>query len=104
MDGRPLALYTRENGTLYVLAPQHVAEADDVEDPTENPIFREIVLHVLIHHVQWSTGAADAADTRPFPSRGEEETYLLGGRYLRRAHATDPIPSRNFWAQDYSTC
>ena len=101
MDGRLLALYTHENGTLYVLAPQHIAEADDVEDPTENPIFREIVIHELIHHVQWSTGAAD---TRPCPSRGEEEAYLLGGRYLRRAHATDPIPSRNFWAQDYSTC
>ena len=101
MDGRLLALYTHENGTLYVLAPQHVAEADDVEDPTENPIFREIVIHEFIHHVQWS---AWAADTWPCPSRGEEEAYLLRGRDLRQAHTTDPIPNRNVWAQAYSTC
>jgi hypothetical protein len=104
VDDRLLALYSNEDGphgTLYVLAPEFVADAEYFEDPTENPIFRGIVLHELIHHVQWATGTAD---TWPCPSRREEEAYILGGRYLRQTHTTDPIPNRNFWAHAYSTC
>ena len=104
VDDRLLALYSHEDGehgTLYVLTPEYVADAEYWEDPAENPIFREIVLHELIHHVQWQTGAAD---TWPCPSRGEEEAYTLGGRYLRQTHTPDPIPNRAFWAHAYSTC
>ena len=104
VDDRLLALYSAEDGphgTLYVLAPRHVADAEYWEDPAENPIFREIVLHELVHHVQWQTGTAD---DWPCPAFGEREAYLLGGRYLREVGATDPIPNRNFWAHAYSTC
>jgi hypothetical protein len=104
VDDRLIALYSHEdgaNGTLYVLAPELVADAEFWDDPTENPIFREIVLHELIHHVQWQTGAADAW---PCPARGEEEAYTLGGLYLSETHTPDPIPNRAFWARAYSTC
>ena len=104
VDDRLLALYSNEDGphgTLYVLAPEFVADAGYFEDPTENPIFREIVLHELIHHVQWATGTAD---TWPCPSRGEEEAYTLGGRYLFETNTPDPLPNRAFWAHAYSVC
>ena len=104
VDDRLIALYSHEDGphgTLYVLAPEDVTGAEAFADPTDNPVFREIVLHELIHHVQWQTGAAD---TWPCPSRGEEEAYLLGGRYLFETDTPDPIPDRAFWARAYSTC
>lgn len=104
VDDRVLALYSHEdgeNGTLYVLAPRFVADAGSFADPAENPIFREIVLHELIHHVQWASGTAD---TWPCPSRGEQEAYTLGGLFLFEADATDPIPNRAFWARAYSAC
>jgi len=104
VDDRLLALYSATDGphgTLYVLAPRYVTDAEHWPDPAENPLFREIVLHELIHHVQWQSGAAD---TWPCPKHGEREAYLLGGRYLNEAGATDPIPNRNFWAHVYATC
>lgn len=104
VDDRLLALYSAEDGphgTLYVLAPQHVADAQHWADPAENPLFREIVLHELVHHVQWQSGAAEAWPCSRF---GEEEAYRLGGRYLRERHAEDPIPNRNFWGRVYSRC
>ena len=42
----------------------------------EDPVFQEQLLHELIHHVQYQTGA-----TADFPCEafGEMEAYLLGG-------------------------
>ncbi|TNC73777.1 hypothetical protein [Rubellimicrobium roseum] len=104
VDDRLLALYSAEDGahgTIYVLSPEYVTDAEHWEDPAENPIFREIVLHELIHHIQWQTGAAA---TWPCPAHGETEAYLLGGRYLRETRTDDPIPNRTFWAHAYSIC
>ncbi|WP_210527785.1 hypothetical protein [Rubellimicrobium arenae] len=104
VDDRLLALYSAEDGpdgTLYLLAPRHVPDAGRWDDPTDNPLFREIVLHELVHHVQWQTGAAE---TWPCPQFGEQEAYTLGGIYLRQVHAADPIPNRGFWARTYSIC
>lgn len=104
VDDRLIALYSHDDGahgTLYVLAPDRVAGAEAFPDPATNPVFQEIVLHELIHHVQWQTGAAD---TWPCPARGEEEAYTLGGLYLHETGTPDPIPNRGFWARAYSTC
>lgn len=104
VDSRLNALYAiedGENGTIYALAPAHVDGAAAFENPEDNPAFREILLHELVHHAQARTGAYAAMQCR---NAGEKDAYLLGGKYLRQRHAPDPMPNRNFWAHLYSRC
>ena len=104
IDDRLNALYSVEdgpNGTIFIPAPTEVADAEHFDDPIENPLFREILLHELIHHVQWQSGAASQWECQSF---GEREAYRLGGRYLRHRRVTDPLPNRNFWAHMYARC
>ena len=89
------------HGTIYLLEADEIDGADYFDDPTENPLFREILLHELVHFVQWQTGAAETWDC---PSYGEREAYLLGGAYLRASRTTDPMPNRMFWAHAYARC
>lgn len=104
VDERLNALYAitdGPNGTIYLLRAEFIDGADHFEDPTENPLFREILLHELVHHVQHVSGASDAW---PCLAMGEREAYALGGVYLRQVAATDPLPNRNFWGAMYSRC
>jgi len=104
VDERLNALYAYTdgpNGTIYALAPEHVDHAGAFQEPTDNPLFREILQHELVHHVQWETGEADDwACAR----EGEYQAYLLGGRYLRKTRTPDPMPNRNFWMTIYGRC
>ncbi len=101
VDERVRALYNAELRRIYVLDPRHVGGWDEHEEAFSNPAWREILLHELIHHVQWSTGVADLWPCKAF---GEKEAYLLGGRYLKERSVTDPLPNRNFWAHAYARC
>jgi hypothetical protein len=104
VDDRVLALYAPEDGpegTIYVLEAASIEAHEFYDPPEENPLFREILLHELVHHVQYQTGAAAKWSC---PSGGEQEAYLLGGRYLKQRQVDDPIPNRNFWAHAYSRC
>lgn len=104
IDDRINALYAPgdgAHGTIYVLEPEAVPDAKYYEDPSENPFFREIVLHELVHHMQWQEGLNE---TWACQREGELEAYVLGGRYLRSVGATDPLPNRMFWARMYSQC
>ncbi|WP_172329893.1 hypothetical protein [Mangrovicoccus sp. HB161399] len=103
-DERIQALYAATDGPdgrIYILAAATFDGADDFEDPYENPVWREVLLHELVHHLQWQAGEPANWACRNF---GEEEAYRLGGRYLRRTRTTDPMPNRNFWAHAYSRC
>jgi hypothetical protein len=107
VDERYLALYAFEDGahgTIYVLAGKYVdpdLAKDAYYDPYKDPVFQERVLHELIHHVQWQSGARKNFHCQ---NEGEKEAYLLGGRYLKQRHADDPLPNRNFWGHIYSRC
>lgn len=120
IDSRIFALYNHEdfpNGIIFLLDPRlndeltlEMLDADDsLYDRTkpldqqwlDNPVFQEQLLHELIHHVQYQTGAADRF---PCPSFGEKEAYLLGGKYLQQRHVTDPLPNRKVLAYMYSRC
>ena len=104
VDERVNALYAAtdgEVGTVYIMRAAELADAGQFSDPMDNPIWREILLHELVHHVQWQTGEAE---TWACPAAGEKEAYRLGGVYLRQVGATDPIPNRNFWAHMYARC
>lgn len=104
IDDRVLGLYAPDDGshgTIYLLAPANVADAEFFDVPEDNPIFREMLLHELIHHAQWQSGTAA---TWPCDKIGESEAYLLGGRWLKQRGVTDPIPNRNFWAHVYTAC
>ena len=104
VDERINALYAYTdgpNGTIYLLQAQAIDGADQFDDPTENPLFREILLHELVHHVQHASGTSNAW---PCLAIGEREAYLLGGVYLEQVAATDPLPNRNFWAAMYARC
>jgi len=102
VDDRVRALYAPGDGNagrVYVLAAEYVEGAED--DPYGNPLFHEMVLHELVHHVQFASGAAERYLC---PAQGEVEAYAAGGRYLRQRFVTDPMPNRNFWARIYSRC
>ena len=104
IDRRLFALYSWEHGadgTIFVL-DRHLTEGrQDGEDPLENPVFRERLLHELVHHAQYHTGAYARFRC---PARGELDAYRLGGEYLRQRHVTDPLPNRRVLAYMYSRC
>ncbi|WP_425090588.1 hypothetical protein [Tropicimonas sp. S265A] len=104
VDDRLNALYATTDGphgTIYVIEARAVEGADAFDTPEENPLFREILLHELVHHVQHLTGAADDWACL---AMGETEAYRLGGTYLRQLRVTDPLPNRNFWGAIYARC
>jgi hypothetical protein len=104
VDERINALYSAidgAHGTIYILAATEAPDAEHFDDPYRNPLFLEILLHELVHHAQWQSGAAD---TWPCRSFGEREAYLLGGRYLRERRVDDPLKNRMFWAHMYARC
>jgi len=67
----------------------------------QNPIMMERLLHELVHHVQFQTGANESF---PCPAVGEKDAYQLGELYFKQRHIEDPLPNRNFWAHIYSRC
>jgi len=91
VDERIWALYDMENQVVFVVNDQ----------PLDDLLFQERLLHELVHHVQHVNGAYDRFQCR---AQGEREAYLLGGKFLKQHHAEDPLPNRNFWAAMYSRC
>lgn len=67
----------------------------------ENPILTERLLHELVHHLQFQSGATDSYLC---PAQGELEAYRLGGLYFKQRYIEDPMPNRRFWAHVYSRC
>lgn len=104
VDERIQALYSIEegpSGRVYILDAHLVPGADLGEDPYDNPLFREMLLHELIHHVQHVSGEAQSYLC---PAQGEIEAYRFGGLYLKQNYTDDPMPNRAFWAHMYSRC
>ena len=95
-DPRVHALYSREDGphgTIFILEAASTPGLQPGEPPLENPVFRERLLHELVHHVQFHTGAFTAFACRTL---AEVDALRLGALYLRRHHADDLLPQR--WA------
>lgn len=88
-------------GVIYLIHPHETPGAAQFSDPTENPLFRERLLHELVHFAQRSSGIAAGYTC---PARGEFDAYRLGGVYLRELGVIDPIPMRMRWAQRFSAC
>ncbi|MGB0661086.1 MAG: hypothetical protein ACPGNV_13035 [Mangrovicoccus sp.] len=102
IDPRILGLYDMTgDGRIFIIAPELTDGVQPGEDPLENPIFQERLLHELVHHVQHQTGAYDGFLCQ---AQGEADAYMLGGLYLARRHVSDPLPNRHFWARIYSRC
>lgn len=88
-------------GTIYLINPEDTPGADRFADPTENPIFRERLLHELVHYAQHASG--EMASYR-CPSQGEFAAYVLGGAYLRELHVPDPLRHREWLARAVMQC
>ena len=104
VDERINALYAATDGphgTIYLLSAHQYDESEFFDQPTDNPLWREVLLHELVHHVQWQSGDAEHWQCA---AQGEFEAYMLGGRYLRQLAVADPMPNRNFWGMIYSRC
>ena len=104
VDRKLYALYSWErdrNGTVFILERRLTVGHRPGENPLDNPIFQERLLHELVHHAQYHDGAY-----RRFPCRahGEREAYLLGGEFLRQRDVADPLPNRRALAVLYSRC
>lgn len=89
------------HGTIYILDADTIDGASHYDDAHENPLWREILLHELVHHAQAQSGAVAGWECR---RHGEMEACSLGGRYLDEARIEDPMPNRRFWAHAYSRC
>lgn len=104
VDERLKALYAFEDGphgTIYILSSTAVNSANRFANPTENPRFREILLHELVHHVQWHSQSIEQWQCS---NQGELEAYLLGAMYLKQQNTHDPMINRILWANRYSRC
>lgn len=101
VDERINALYNSEKEILYVLRASLMDDSDEFDTPQENPIWRETVLHELVHHIQWQTGQHKKWQCK---RNGEWDAYYLGGKYLKQHFSDDPLPNRRFWANIYSRC
>ena len=98
IDPRIKALYAPndgESGTIYLRFTEDLAE---VEEDIES---QEILLHELVHHVQWQTGATHDWECK---NEGELEAYALGSEFLKQHAHQDYMLSRRAWAQIYSKC
>ncbi|MBR9836960.1 MAG: hypothetical protein GYB50_03590 [Rhodobacteraceae bacterium] len=89
------------HGTIYILDADTIDGASHYDDARENPVWREILLHELVHHAEARSGAVSGWECR---RHGEMEAYSLGGRSLDEARIEDPMPNRMFWAHAYSRC
>ena len=101
VDERVLALYAWDDGahgTVYLLDERGDA-GPAVEDPLDDPVVQERLLHELVHHVRHRTDAHARFDS---DRRGEKDAYLIGGRFLAARHVTDPLPNRRVLAHPYS--
>ena len=120
IDSRIFSLYNSvdsKHGIIYLLDPRlndtltlDSADPDvtltDRSQPLqqewlEHPVLQEQLLHELIHHVQYQTGAVEQFPCQAF---AEREAYLLGGKYLQLRHANDPLPNRRVLAYMFSRC
>ena len=104
VDSRLFAVYSWDaapEGVIYILDRALVGGELSGGDPLENPLFQERLLHELVHHVQYHTGAYERFPCR---ARGERDAYLLGGKFLRQRGVTDPLQDRDILALLYSLC
>lgn len=88
-------------GVIYLIRPEDTPQAERYADASENPLFRERLLHELVHYAQRVSGSDRTLDCL---AQGEADAYRLGGLYLREAGVPDPLPHRRVWARNVSRC
>ncbi len=104
VDQRIQGYFTWEGGaqaTIYLVRPEDTPGAAKYTNPSDNPLFRERLLHELVHFAQRATGAYEQ---RRCPAQNEFDAYQLGGLYLRELRVPDPLPNRLFLARMSSAC
>jgi len=104
VDPRIKALYAWDDegrGTIYILASRYTEVSLSQETGQDNPWFQEVLLHELVHHVQYVTGAYDEYECA---NEGELQAYLLGGKFLKQQQVMDPLPNRSVLAHMHSRC
>ena len=98
IDPRIRALYSPlegEHGTIYLRF------SDSPDELYDDISTQEVLLHELVHHVQWQSGVAENWRCQ---NEGEIEAYALGAEFLRQESVQDHFLSRRAWAQVYSAC
>ena len=88
-------------GTIYLVRPEDTPRAAQYPVPSDNPVFRERLLHELVHFAQHASG--EAATFR-CPSQGEPAAYRLGSYYLRQLGVDDPMRNRRAVAFMQTLC
>lgn len=104
IDERIFALYSIDagvSGTVFITHPNFNQGAEKYQNPSDNPVFQERLLHELIHHTQNYSGVYERIPCRNF---SEKEAYMLGGVFLKQHRIRDPMPNRVYFANLYSRC
>lgn len=89
-----------EAGTVYIRPAATIEGAQYFENPYDNPLWREILMHELVHHAQHA--AQGTAWT--CVARGEAEAYHMGGLFFAQKHWPDPMQNREIWKVLYHDC
>ncbi len=88
-------------GTIYLVRAEDTPGAARHAKPTDNPLFRERLLHELVHFAQQQTGAVARFNCR---AEGERDAYRLGARYLQQQGIPDPLSNRKLVMFIQSSC
>ena len=89
------------HGTIFLVRPEDTPGAWQHAEPSDNPLFRERLLHELVHFAQHTTGEYERFRC---PTQGELQAYDLGGKYLQQLGVPDPIPNRKLIARMLVRC
>ncbi|MGR3370938.1 MAG: hypothetical protein ACU0CC_09330 [Sagittula sp.] len=103
VDDRLNAIYIANEGpegTIFILSPDQIDGAENFADPRDNPLWREVLLHELVHHAQHDHGA----ETWTCISLSESEAYQMGGAFLREMNVPDPMKDRTASDKIYKSC
>lgn len=68
------------HGTIYILDADSIDGASHYEDAHENPVWREILLHELVHHAQAQSGAVAGWEPAPWRDGGLQPWRALSRR------------------------
>ncbi|MFW2587501.1 DUF6647 family protein [Sagittula sp. SSi028] len=85
---------------IFIVPADQFAGASYFENPQDNPLWREVLLHEMVHHAQKHAGG----DTWTCVGRGEAEAYQVGAAYLADLGLPDPMKDRTIWKTLYTDC
>jgi hypothetical protein len=104
IDENLFAFYSwdkNDSGTIFIRPAEDTKGPRFGDSPLDNPVFKERLLHELVHHVQYLDGAYERF---PCKNSAEAEAYKLGAVFLQQENVPDPLPNRSMLIHYFGLC